>query len=427
MKTSGMTVNTVTSPEMNGSGGPEPSRSEVSAERDGRLLVGQCQVVMNRISLREGSDVHPLSAAFYLHEEFGRLDNGLETHRADDVALALVNLYVASVWLADQYGVGLKQGYQSTGLEVALDQVVETRSSRRAERCLADEISRARKSFLELAQNIGLYEIGYASDRTEGVRSLIYVIPEFHTALVDLADRFEIDMCQGVRGAFRGNPLDRLSSAGYNPLNVSAVRDFSAIRDNTYCPFAPAARLWGARDFDRGISLRENLVRSLDPLLSFTRAARWERLDGFVFSFPADLFGRNMDQLSVLLKTVLGFLSEHDPDNPRTLEREQVIASDWRFRFFGEDFFVPVFSPLYSHGHSRHTYDVQDTVFILMQPDSSFHFRMGDNKQQTRSQIKRRFMEGMQSYDTSELIEAHRFLLPTGEHDEPVRWYDADL
>ncbi len=86
-----------------------------------------------------------------------------------------------------------------------------------------------------------------------------------------------------------------------------------------------------------------------------------------------------------------------------------------------------LFAALFAWAQLVHLqYNSRGIVFIMLQLDSSVHFKMGDDKQQTRSQIKCRFMEEMRSYDTSELIEAHRFLLPAGERDEPVRWHDAD-
>lgn len=404
---------------------PENRTTAIAQEAEPRLLVAQLQAAVNRISMRDSGAIDPLSAAFYLHEKHVDLETGIDDGDLASAESALTDLYITSMWIADGYGVILRKAYQEIGHSVLLDEVSAERLRLGSGRSLADELRAARLHLAELMRNIGLYETDYGVRESSYLPPLKVVVPEFHVSLLGIGAKLGVKLFARLATAFQLGMVTSVSSRRPNPLYAKSVRRFEPIARRTYCPFATTAALWGASEYDLTVSTAENVRRSIEPLLRFSRAARRETLDGFVYAFPVEHFGNTAAELSALLRVVIGTLMEHDPRNPRTFNRDDVVRADWRFSFNGEDYFVPVFAPVYGQGHSRYTYEVSDTVFILLQPDSSFHSRLGADGGRIRKQIRQRFREGLQPYDTSNDIEAHRFLLPIEDGSPAPAWYDA--
>lgn len=209
-------------------------------------------------------------------------------------------------------------------------------------------------------------------------------------------------------------------------LQGEGARAMAPVIRSTLCPFAVRARLRSAPAFDPAASLQENAAASAEPLIRFSREAERSRLDGFVYRFPVRYVGATAADLCVLTRTLVGTLMEHDPDNPREFSRDDVLADNWRFSFAGVDYFAPVFAPLYDRHHSRFTYDAADDIFVLMQPNSSFHARLGERPGHIRSAIRARFDRGAQPYPGYH-VEAHKFVLPESAESEPLSWYDFDV
>lgn len=205
--------------------------------------------------------------------------------------------------------------------------------------------------------------------------------------------------------------------------HVAAMRSILA---RTQCPFAAKARLWNAPALDRFRSVEENLRASLPALTRFTRVAEERRLDGFVYHFPVSYVGWSLEDLSRLVRVLVETLLEGDPVDPRPFRRAEVLDPRWRLTFSGVDYFAPVFAPIYGPWHSRFTYGATDGVFVLLQPNSSFHDHLGREPKRVREGIRRRFDQAGQAYPQYEL-EAHKFVLPCDAEDEPPRWYDLRL
>jgi YqcI/YcgG family len=198
------------------------------------------------------------------------------------------------------------------------------------------------------------------------------------------------------------------------------LKNFRTIQNATHCPFARAAKIWGAPPYRDSLTLDENLGTSLPLLIAFTCAAKSQTLDGFLFTFPVSIFGNDMASLCITVKRFIEFLMLNDPACPRSLHQEQVTETNWRFHFNAEDFFVNVFAPFYEPGHSRHTYSVKDTIFIMLQPEASFHRRIPKHLYQNkRDEIRNGFKNAIppQPYTLDDL-EVHRFILPE-HHDSP--------
>ncbi|MFI9503647.1 YqcI/YcgG family protein [Nocardia sp. NPDC052566] len=206
-----------------------------------------------------------------------------------------------------------------------------------------------------------------------------------------------------------------------NEENVLAVAPVVA---RTLCPFAVKAQLSSAPPYDEACSLRANLAESLDALTRFTERAETEQLDAFVYRFPVSAVGAEIGQLARLVRTLVEVLLTNDPVAPRRFVYWDALVPQWRLSYAGVDYFAPVFSPIYRKDHSRHTHGVSDSVFVLMQPNSSFHARLGNRAAKIRRNIRSRFADAGQEYSRFEL-EAHRFVLPLSTGDDAVKWYDV--
>ncbi|MFF8233491.1 YqcI/YcgG family protein [Streptomyces caelestis] len=218
--------------------------------------------------------------------------------------------------------------------------------------------------------------------------------------------------------------LDQLTGPATSLRPGGNVQAMQPVVEGTACPFAAKARLRSAPDFDPARSLAQNVADSVPLLVDFSARAEGEGLDGFVYRFPAERVGSTVEDLGRLLRVLLQTLARHDPQEPRELDKDTVLAPGWRFSFAGLDYFVPVFAPVYGKHHSRHTYGLTEDVFVLMQPNSSFHTRLGARRDLVLRNIRSRFAEAGQSYPVHG-VEAHKFVLPPAVDDEPVPWYDG--
>lgn len=205
--------------------------------------------------------------------------------------------------------------------------------------------------------------------------------------------------------------------------NEDTLLAMAPVVARTLCPFAVKARLRSAPAYNAAYSVRANLESSIDALTCFTEEAEREELDAFVYRFPVSVVGAEINQLARLVRTLVEVLLTHDPVAPRRFVSWETLAPQWRLSYAGVDYFAPVFSPIYRKGHSRYTYGVSDCVFVLMQPNSSFHARLGSRAGKIRKNIRARFADAGQAYSRFEL-EAQKFVLPLTMGDNPVNWYD---
>jgi hypothetical protein len=193
--------------------------------------------------------------------------------------------------------------------------------------------------------------------------------------------------------------------------------------DQTRCPFASAAALTAARARHPSEPLARYLDRSVPDVISFAERAAADHLDALVYRFAAAEAGRTLPALGRLALALVTTLMAADPRGAQELDRDRVLAPDWRLSFAGADFFMPVFAPLYPVRHSRHAPPALGQVFVLLQPNASFHRKLGSRGKQVRASIRHRFAAAGQHYDSG-LLEAHKFVLPLRAGDPPVRWYD---
>jgi hypothetical protein len=135
----------------------------------------------------------------------------------------------------------------------------------------------------------------------DGWISLSHAVAEFQQALSDAAQAHDIDLAEAVDAKLDAIPaLDsgRFASDAHDPSTAASRERFRALHgaaaessaSPTPCAMyaglhAPRGRLWGSPEWSS-----DDFASNLDPiatdLISFTKAAPWERLDGYVVWGP---------------------------------------------------------------------------------------------------------------------------------------------
>lgn len=204
-----------------------------------------------------------------------------------------------------------------------------------------------------------------------------------------------------------------------NPPSRFAAAVFADVAARSACPYAGAACLWGSDQISTDESLEAFVHRHKPPVSAFIRAARRERLDAYVLALPVERCGQTFEHTARTLARVLQALSPELFDHD--LFTAPIDDDSWRFTVDGEPFFVPVFSPLYEQDHPRYTYKNTSLMFIVLQPDSSFHRHLGPDAKFNRQSIRHRFAAGLQPYESCK-AEADKYLpYPPGHKSAP--WY----
>ncbi|WP_344460940.1 YqcI/YcgG family protein [Kitasatospora kazusensis] len=391
------------------------------------LSISEAQTAVRNMVDNYGGYWHPTSAAFYLYEHVTELDvppDPSET-QSDNIAKHLIEIFVTSICLAGQYSVDLNRAYKDAKYRIELGALADDLRTRRNVD-LSELIREIKNQTAEVCRTITFYELDRLPLDALELPSLQEGIPRLHATIVEA---FTV-MNKSFRSAFR----EKLRKAAdshrfarhFDPGTASCIDLFRKIQQSSACPFAENSRLWGAPSYESTQSIRENLRSSLPILASFTRVAQKEVLDGFLYAFPVGTFGDDIPSLCKLVKTFVAFLMANDPVGPRTLSRDQILSPEWHFSFDGEDYFVNVFSPCYANDHTRYTHGVRDWIFLILQPDSSFHYRIPPERfDATRRLIREKFDNIYQEYEHQKL-EAHRFILPAAHSDPPIAWYDAE-
>ncbi|MFJ8779770.1 YqcI/YcgG family protein [Streptomyces sp. NPDC102476] len=365
----------------------------------------------------------PTSAAFYLYEHVVELDESADMDLSE-LAEHLMEVFVTSICIADQYSVTLNHAYSDADLDSDLDKLAESlRGSGGIS--VGDAIKEVKKRTSEVARIITFYELDRLPESSVSLPSLNDAIPRLHAAIVRAFVAIQVSFEEIFKSKLASATDAKRFERYFDPGTAPCLDLFQKVKEGSECPFAARSRVWGAPSYVSTESIRENLSSSLPFLTSFTRVARREHLDGFLYAFPVGVFSSDISGLAPLTKTFISFLMSNDPAEPRTFSRDDITRPGWNFTFDGEDFFVNVFSPCYGHEHSRYTHGARDSIFILLQPNSSFHSKIPrDQSENKRQQIRQAFHNVYQGYE-HQALEAHRFVLPLVHSDPPVAWYDA--
>ncbi|MEU4179807.1 YqcI/YcgG family protein [Streptomyces sp. NPDC026589] len=193
---------------------------------------------------------------------------------------------------------------------------------------------------------------------------------------------------------------------------------FEEIIESTLCPYA-----------------RKAVVQVLPPLGDEPVDAYFRRIapeirrcvghaeadgtDAVVTELPVERVGRRPHELAPVLGAWIREMADED-----SAYLPDTVHTRWRLKVAGSDVFVAVFTPDFDKRHARYTPDT-GKVYIVLQPDSSFHHRLPDDSSRVRRSIRRRFARAGRAYDTTR-PEAERFLPPRGDED-PAAWWECGL
>lgn len=359
----------------------------------------------------------PISGVARLLEELGELAEqfGSENTRPDRRRLSeeLADLWIISTCTANQFNINLE------------DHKSNVLSGTPATHSFNDVVSHAGR----IARIVNYYD-GPKTPRSLDAwpSSLGPAIAALHTALYRLATEYDVALDEAIDEKIARIPsIDggRFEQS-YDPSTADSLHRFEAVRSTTACPYANEARLWGAPRWEPRWSLSRNVDLMLPYLISFTKAAAPERLDGFVIAIDESSLTEDMCVLANWFHTLLKTLAKKDP-RPSTLYDGNIQQRGWQFSFNGLRLFISVFSPLYPPNHSRHS---SAATFVVLQPEKSFDqhsigskFPGSDNIKQ---QVRRRFAEAGISYPADVIdtrIEASIYLLPRWDGDRCAVWW----
>jgi YqcI/YcgG family len=394
------------------------------------LSIRILQQAVDRTVQENGGYWRPASAAFNLYEELLALDeatypavleNGqLAPVDPEEVQRHLVKLFVAATCIATQYSVDLLDSFRDLGLDSDLE---DESFWEKNEPNLRLAVLSVKRRVAQVARVVTLYDFEDVSVDSPDMPKISRTVP---LLLVDVLKGFDsaAEFRAGIYANLSGPRSPRRYVSPFDPGTAPVLRKIAPIRDATFCPFAKRSRLWGAPDFDPSMSFDENMHRSVNSLRVFIRVAQREPLDGFVYGFPVDPDAHTLEELQGITARFIFFLTRTcNRQSKEQLQEDIRTDPKWRFRIYGEECFVNVFSPIYSSTHSRFTYAVRDMMFIMLQPETSFHSLIKKQDFQTqRDRIRAAFESRLQGYILDD-SEANRFVLPIRHSDEPVSWY----
>ncbi len=208
----------------------------------------------------------------------------------------------------------------------------------------------------QIARIVNYYDGPKQPRSRASMPSLADTVAAFHSALAAFASARAIDLAAAVAQKLAAIPtLDRgrFKASAHDPATAPALERFRAIAALPSCPIAPGARLWAGPDW-RHASLAANIDALMPGLISFSKAAIAERLEGFLICAPAIT---SADQLRRWRRRALAEIRARDP---RATNREPRGATadegpDGRFEFNGLAISVALFSPAFAAGDARHS------------------------------------------------------------------------
>jgi hypothetical protein len=335
--------------------GERPAGGEPTRERV-RAVIGEV-----------GGYWRPLAALARLLEELGELaelsalvrPDGPSPQVVDSRASELADLWIITTALADQFlaDVAEPDSYAArpapSGAPAA--------DTRRPWEGLGELLVAAGT----VARIVNYYD-GPKTPRTfEGWVSLSDAVARFHRALADVAYAQEVDLALSVGATLDAIPAADAGRFGDgehdDPSTAASLKRFRVVQDASSASHATArARLWGSPEWSP-TSIASNVDALLAGLVSFTRAAAWERLDGYLVAGPSFASTELLEEwLARLLLEIAARDSTSEETRPTRMsaagrELACVSGAGRQLAFNGLCLSVAVFSPLYQSSDPRHS------------------------------------------------------------------------
>jgi len=221
----------------------------------------------------------------------------------------------------------------------------------------------------------------------------------------------------------------------YDPEDpeLSSLKNFNIIKMKTECSFSKKSKVWGCCDWNDQLSLEENVHRSLKELQKGLNIGREIKLDGFVIEVKGKEYGDTIERFGETVRRVLTAVSDHDPGADYCMNSESIGRRGWRFLFDSHGIFVTSFAPCYPEDNARYSFGIQDSSFVLLQPQYSFSIHdigedhpWDDSQTTMRQKIRQKFKNAGRLY----FVPKARFypmapmIVPPLKMDEALlRWY----
>jgi NTP pyrophosphatase (non-canonical NTP hydrolase) len=362
------------------SGADEPTRGHEPTRERVQATIGQV-----------GGYWRPLAAVVRLLEEIGELaelceiapgsnvagPSGRSTRDAEQLGSELADLWIITAALSDQFlgTVGEPDSHPPSGDG---DGPVSRETGRGARDPLGSLVAAAGP----IARIVNYYDGPKTPRNFDGWISLSDAVAEFHRVLADAAHAHDVDLARAVDAKLDAIPaLDsgRFRVGEHDPSTAASLERFRALHTASAEPAAAGpgrdaagadldverARLWGSPEWSSE-SFASNVQTIVADLTLFTKAAPWERLDGYVISGPAFA---SLALLDNWLARLLAAIVARDPmDAHRTAPDDVRPAaapahgSERRLTFNGLPLHVSLFSPPHDASDSDR---LADTFLLL--------------------------------------------------------------
>ncbi len=287
---------------------PDARAGEDAARRPARA--GSTQRSVRATIARLGGYWRPLAAVARLLEELGELAESIASPRADvdELASELADLWIITTALADQF----------------LGEVAEPGSHPSDRRAPSDLLSALVATAGQIARIVNHYDGPKTPRSLDGWPSLSDAVAAFGEALSATAHAHGVSLELAVADKLRAIAVrdsGRFAAAGHDPSTAACLEQFRLIQTTPWGAQAQQARLWGAPPFSAQ-ALASDVAAIAPTLISFTRAAAHEDLEGYVLTAPPAGPAQSPDDW---VRAVLRELARHDPErehHANELERE---------------------------------------------------------------------------------------------------------
>ncbi|SDJ85745.1 hypothetical protein [Sediminibacillus albus] len=187
--------------------------------------------------------------------------------------------------------------------------------------------------------------------------------------LVLLANSFHINLFDSVDKVLEKSAerdKNRFMSL-HDPVTELSLERFNTVIETNDC--LNKKKIWGSCQWIEHRDFESNLTHSLPSFLRFTKSAKAEGLDGYVFEIQDTSLANDENGLQTAASKLVSFLSEHNPVG-QEIRTKETSGEERQFSYNGIRFFLTTFASFYSKGHPRHS-PVKDSFFILLQSEFS--------------------------------------------------------
>jgi NTP pyrophosphatase (non-canonical NTP hydrolase) len=273
---------------------------------------GSTQQLVRATMARVGGYWRPLAAVARLLEELGELAELLvdPSPEREELASELADVWIITAALADQF----------LGAVAEPGSLEDPDSNGTPD----DQLGALVACAGQIARIVNYYDGPKTPRSLDGWPSLSDAVAELHRALARVARTHRVDLGAAVAGKLRAIAVRdsrRFARAEHDPSTAPCLEQFRGSAPNAWGGGIGEARLWGAPAWSPQ-PLAANVAAIVPGLISFTRAAPREHLDGYVVSGPV------LDSKQAPDEWALAVLNELVAQDPRRSARAAASIDD---------------------------------------------------------------------------------------------------